>query len=631
MSGGKSLQEDATMHSAEGNGYGPDADVDYKYWAFISYSHQDEIWAAWLHRSLETFRLPKGVAGMDFHGETVPKHLRPVFRDRDELPGASDLGGKLRSYLRKSRTLIVVCSEKSSKSKWVNEEVRYFKSLGRAENVLCLVVSGDVEGGVCFPEAVLKRIDAEGNFVGDEGDPLAADVRPGKDGKEDALLKLIAGILDIGFDRLKQREARRKKLRLIQWSAGVVGSMVALVLGYLLLADIGVGVPGRDGIQLALDRSGWSVARAPQSDAEVMKGAEDLRNRLEKAMDRALEEDGWLSQTLRTGDVLPQDAFSHSQAMVALCRAPSPDGWDRAKLYQAIRRPFVAAEGKTQSNFDEIYIDLKPERRIFDSCGAFWMVTLHSDALGKEGLVPFAQRKSVEADLAKVQQVLERYRGADGGWTMFPNPGPGCPTNAYSTTLALQSLLACKRAGQPWLGSVEKRDELLVSAAKWLQGRFNEAGGGWQGTGENAYEIFDGLTLQAFSALLAAREEAGIEVPAPILTALERQIIGCVERSQDYPVASGEFEAEFEWLEGRTVQRKEAYRFLWYPWALEAIDRWLDHAAVHPQPSETVFRVKRARSHLVLEVGPKLVDTIEEDWLFIAAETLYGLSSVPVK
>ena len=30
-----------------------------RYWAFISYSHQDERWGKWLHHRLETFRLPK--------------------------------------------------------------------------------------------------------------------------------------------------------------------------------------------------------------------------------------------------------------------------------------------------------------------------------------------------------------------------------------------------------------------------------------------------------------------------------------------------------------------------------------------------------------------------------------------
>jgi len=94
-----------------------DDDVDPKYWAFISYSHRDETWATWIHRAIEAYGLPRGVAGSDFRGEKVPKHLRPVFRDRDELAGGADLGGKLRRSLQESRSLIVICSPKSASSK----------------------------------------------------------------------------------------------------------------------------------------------------------------------------------------------------------------------------------------------------------------------------------------------------------------------------------------------------------------------------------------------------------------------------------------------------------------------------------------------------------------------------------
>lgn len=85
-----------------------DDDFAYQYWAFISYSHRDEAWAQWVHRALETFHLPKGLAGSDFDGEKVPARLHPVFRDRDELAGGADLGIKLRRHLRESRSLIVI-------------------------------------------------------------------------------------------------------------------------------------------------------------------------------------------------------------------------------------------------------------------------------------------------------------------------------------------------------------------------------------------------------------------------------------------------------------------------------------------------------------------------------------------
>jgi len=64
----------------------------YKYRAFISYSHADEEWAKWLHKSLETYRMPKRLVGRETEFGPVPDRIAPVFRDRDELATATNLG-----------------------------------------------------------------------------------------------------------------------------------------------------------------------------------------------------------------------------------------------------------------------------------------------------------------------------------------------------------------------------------------------------------------------------------------------------------------------------------------------------------------------------------------------------------
>ena len=601
---------------------------DFKYWAFISYSHQDELWASWLHKELEAYRLPRGVAGMEFRGEVVPRHLKPVFRDRDELAGASDLGVKLRRALEQSRTLIVICSEKSARSKWVGEEVRYFKSLGRADRVLCLIVSGEPydDAMECFPKEIRFQLGADGQVSDEVAEPLAADVRPNKDGRKGALLKLVAGLLDIGFDRLRQRDARRRKIRQIQMAVGMVSAVVLSIAGYILLGDMGVGVPGRDAIQLALDRKEWSVARAPASEEEVSRTARELRDKLSVWISGAQAESGWISQTLRKGERLEDSICAQAQALVAVAGMRDPKGWDSLKLLEATRKPFVPRGG---SDFEARFIKQSESDLAPDSCGAFWCVSLLSNMLAREATVPPESRQAVGEDLRLAQEALQPYY-KDGGWTMFPGSTQSAQPNSYSNVLALQALLDCKRAGQPWMGSEESRDEILKSTADWLQKSFetNHKIPGWTGTGENKYEVFDGLTLQIYAVLLRARAEAGLEIRPEIMKAMEPHLVGCVERSAAFPVASGEFESNLTWF-GRETVRKEAYRFLWFPWALQAMDGWLDYAETHPQPKEQVVRIRRARAHLVVDVGPTIVAPMESDWLFIAAETLYGLSSVP--
>ena len=116
---------------------------DFKYWAFISYSHSDQASADQLHEALERYRVPRRLVGRPGRDGPVPSRIAPIFRDREELPTSSDLGHAIREALRASRYLIVVCSPSSANSIWVNEEVLTFKRLGGANRILCLILDGE--------------------------------------------------------------------------------------------------------------------------------------------------------------------------------------------------------------------------------------------------------------------------------------------------------------------------------------------------------------------------------------------------------------------------------------------------------------------------------------------------------
>ena len=53
----------------------------FRYRAFISYSHGDEPWALWLHKSLETYRVPARLIGTQTPAGIIPTRLAPIFRD----------------------------------------------------------------------------------------------------------------------------------------------------------------------------------------------------------------------------------------------------------------------------------------------------------------------------------------------------------------------------------------------------------------------------------------------------------------------------------------------------------------------------------------------------------------------
>jgi eukaryotic-like serine/threonine-protein kinase len=200
------------------------------YFAFISYSHQDELWATWLHKSLETWHVPSRLVGQTTAAGTVPRRLLPIFRDRDELASATDLGRKVNEALAQSANLIVICSPNSARSRWVNEEVLAYKRLGNAERIFCLIVGGEPnasempgrEAEECFAPALRFQLDADGQLTSERTEPIAADAREGKDGRANAKLKLIAGMLDVGFDALKQRELQRRNRRMAAVTAAAL-------------------------------------------------------------------------------------------------------------------------------------------------------------------------------------------------------------------------------------------------------------------------------------------------------------------------------------------------------------------------------------------------------------------------
>jgi tetratricopeptide (TPR) repeat protein len=205
----------------------------FKYRAFISYSHADESWAKWLHQALERYRVPSRLIGTAGRHGPVPKRVGRCFRDQAEMSAASDLGEMLQQALRDAQALIIVCSPRSAGSRWVNEEISFFQGLGKGGSIYALIVDGEPNARdpamECFPPALLK--DASGQPL---REPLAADARPGRDGKSDAFLKLTAGLLGVGFDELRRREQRRRARRTLAVVA--VSLLIAVSTSFLAIS-----------------------------------------------------------------------------------------------------------------------------------------------------------------------------------------------------------------------------------------------------------------------------------------------------------------------------------------------------------------------------------------------------------
>src|ERR1700733_3190336 len=200
-----------------------------RYWCFLSYSMADFGAAARLQRFLENYRLPGNLA----HQVTPPPGLspiiRPIFRDLTHLAASPQLSEALKDALRQSAKLVVLCSPKAAASGWVNDEIKYFQSLGRSSAVYPVIIAGEPNSNNAETECL--PIALRGNDRANQ--PFLVDLRQ-RDFKSGAL-RLIAGLHSLSLDDLVRRHIQRRR-KLI--AAGLAASFFLAALGTIAMLRV---------------------------------------------------------------------------------------------------------------------------------------------------------------------------------------------------------------------------------------------------------------------------------------------------------------------------------------------------------------------------------------------------------
>jgi hypothetical protein len=212
-----------------------------RYRSFISYSQADKAWGRRLHTWLETYRVPVDVIA-DIHDG---RRLGRFFRDEAEMPAASDIAEVVREAIETAESLIVVCSPRSAQSKWVAAEIEHFRRTNPSAQVFAVIIDGVANSGdpatECFPAALRRQSDAADAMP---IEPVGIDVRI--DSKDRVCARLAAGLLDLDFDDLWQRDRRRAERR----QRRTVMSLAAVSVTFAVLACAAVWFA-----MLAQDRS----------------------------------------------------------------------------------------------------------------------------------------------------------------------------------------------------------------------------------------------------------------------------------------------------------------------------------------------------------------------------------------
>ena len=372
----------------------PTAGAADAYAAFLSYSHADEKTATWVHRRLEQFKVPPELIGKDRGEGVIPRRLRPVFRDRQELAAARDLGSEVDDALAGSRVLIVLCSPAAAASRWVNSEIERFHRVRPAGQVIAAIVTGEPfaadlpgrEAEECFPPALKVQYDERGLATTRRAEPIAADLREGKDGQRIGFLKIVAGMLGVGLDELVKRDAARRHRRMaIITSASIVGmaltsglalfafekrdeardqrreaeGLVGFMIGDLrtklepmgrldVLDAVGERALGYYRKQDKVSLSDDSLAQRARALTMIGEIA-DKRGQLDAALARYQEALAGTAEALRRAPDDPQRLFDHAQSVywvgsIALERGQIDEAATRFEQYRELAAQMVAAD-----------------------------------------------------------------------------------------------------------------------------------------------------------------------------------------------------------------------------------------------------------------------------------------------
>lgn len=293
-----------------------------KYRAFISYKHdkEDERFARNLHRKLERYRVPRGIESEElgaelrlswfdqlfyrtlkfcrlpkknFVGENfkVQRKLGRVFRDEDEMSLGPSLDDELSGALKQSKNLIVICSPKAATSEWVNEEIIEFKKIGRHEQILPIVIDGEVDKKpckksdeidrqnikieiddeinklrsydkeYCFPPGLIFSVNEEGELIDEKIEPNALRINNPKSRfpiSRFELNKIVAKLIGVDFEDLWHGEKKRIRARRIAGSV-VTGCMA------LLLSAVYIQVAINQSHRLSIQNSARIAEAAEQA------------------------------------------------------------------------------------------------------------------------------------------------------------------------------------------------------------------------------------------------------------------------------------------------------------------------------------------------------------------------------
>lgn len=206
-----------------------------KYFAFISYKRKgvDEKVANWIDSKLEKYPYPKEYVSEENRPEDDTM-IRKIFIDTKELPVTEEkFEDKIKEAIKNSRYLILVCSDMSAESVYVNSEVEYFLQTHNNEADKILPVFIDTVDEKNLPEVLRNK-----NILNRNCPIYKSSLETDNEVNLYCFYHIVAFLLKVDFNIIYDRyvvyakKKRRQKIAL----RGVFYTMIVALI--LMLIDI---------------------------------------------------------------------------------------------------------------------------------------------------------------------------------------------------------------------------------------------------------------------------------------------------------------------------------------------------------------------------------------------------------
>jgi hypothetical protein len=494
----------------------------------------------------------------------------------------------------------------------VEAEILEFQRIGRQSQILAAIVDSGPRHAV---EDIFPR-----PLSGDH-EPLAADIE--KDGFDNAKLKLVAGMLGIGFDELKQRDRIRKRWRRIRTALGIF----LVLLLFVGAVDAGAPFPLGNSLRRLIDQHELSIFRHAPSQASLDATASNQRKTILPEAVNDMEAPDLLSFTKDGHEGGTWDLGQFVSAIVAAPEA-SHDDLERARrmidgMFQSGRPTEADGIAFGWLRFGQ----MNPQAE-----ASLWPIIGLTKLLTRSGYLSSEEKQTTVAHLHYAERAANLYFFPGGGWDHLPRQQPPQPYALYTTLTGLDAMLSVRAAGQTWPDAhgTDQLAKMTSATVTYLLSTYDRSdewrdNPGWHGTSDDSQVTpNEGLTLLSYTLLLRASTPE--QEHSPLWQLMLKDMGARIDRirSQGFATDLDILRAHYIGPDGKGHDVVYQWKLERLPWAIAFANAWINHLEQSHAPTADLVAARRVLKTLIDAAGP--VGQERRD--FYRAELLYRLDFV---